>query len=140
VFTFDTAIAKNKRLAKIKGFTVAYWATTAAGKMAKTPNILEKFSTDNNIYTICLFQVYITDRYALRLGKWSGEFIAEHYASPARFETPKQGTSMEEFRSLLGDFLLAQFGKVDHSKIYRRIIQLADVNNDGKVWKGALFI
>ncbi|XP_064650186.1 divergent protein kinase domain 1A-like isoform X2 [Lineus longissimus] len=77
--------------------------------------------------------VYFTDRYALRLGKWSGEFQVERYASPSRFETPKQGTSMEEFRSLLGDFLLAQFGKMDQSKIYRKIIQLADVNNDGKL-------
>ena len=49
------------------------------------------------------------------------------------FSTPSKGTSMEDFTSMVQGFLQAKLGKGSHDALLRKILELADSNQDHKV-------
>ncbi|XP_071802429.1 divergent protein kinase domain 1A-like [Asterias amurensis] len=50
-----------------------------------------------------------------------------------RFSKPASGTSMEDFRIMLSAYLKTHLGEGKYDIIQSRILDIADVNNDGKV-------
>ncbi|XP_078605478.1 divergent protein kinase domain 1A-like isoform X2 [Branchiostoma floridae x Branchiostoma japonicum] len=49
------------------------------------------------------------------------------------YERPEKGSSMDDFREMLQDFLERNLGKGEHNALQTRILNAADINNDGKV-------
>jgi len=49
------------------------------------------------------------------------------------FSQPEQGKSMEEFRTMVHEYLEVKLGAGDHSTVVERAMSMADSNKDGKV-------
>ncbi|XP_033119224.1 divergent protein kinase domain 1B-like isoform X2 [Anneissia japonica] len=49
------------------------------------------------------------------------------------YAKPEKGKSMDDFRIMLSGYLARKFGEGDHEDVVMKILEVADVNNDGKV-------
>ncbi|XP_071947248.1 divergent protein kinase domain 1A-like [Antedon mediterranea] len=49
------------------------------------------------------------------------------------FAKPEKGQSMDDFRIMLSGYLARKFGEGNHEGVLMKILEVADVNNDGKV-------
>ncbi|XP_074654046.1 divergent protein kinase domain 1A-like isoform X2 [Tubulanus polymorphus] len=68
----------------------------------------------------------------LKLGHQAEQLWHGHSAS-GLYMTPEEGMNVRAFKKLLKDFLDTRLGSSDHEQIFRRILNVADVNADGKI-------
>ncbi|XP_072176822.1 divergent protein kinase domain 1B-like [Diadema setosum] len=111
-----------------------YSQGTITGKMC--PRLCEE---RDFVYTKCLsrspenqvYEVEVKDPKSLAHDRFLVHWA--HDPKDGDYDRPKEGSSMEDLRHMLSAFLQLRLGETEHADLQSRLLDVADINNDGKV-------